>query len=541
MTIELPLYSKILMALINLIAIWLVIIACRYMSGKKLRWTFLISIIFMFFWVDFAYLARLIGQQRPDLGLIFLKIAWSASPLLFISIYFLVVFYLNKEKEHLVLNKIILFSGVIAALTAVFTGLIVKDIEFVGIDLTIIYGKGMIPFLGMAFFFMCAPLYFLFKEYIKCSPGEKIRIEYLLVGILIFYLANIIFGIIFPIFLKIVHLYWIGDYSAIVLLGFIAYAIVKRELFGIRVILTTALVGIIAILLALDIFVFTTELISRLYKGLTLIIFMYFGYLLIKSVLREIELRERIKKAYEVEKRARAEIEKITEAKTQFIMATQHHLRTPLTSMIGYLDLLFGGTYGKVPPKIKLTLQKFQVSTRRLIRVVSALLDISQFQMGKKVVTLQPGIDFESLLKEVTEELQFEVKTRGLYLKYEKTGKIPTIKADPEKLKVALFNIIDNGIKYTRKGGLLAKLQIIGSKVRLSIKDTGIGIEPSQAKKLFKEAFARGGEAKKVYGFGRGIGLFITGHIIKAHKGKIWVESEGEGKGSTFYIELPVG
>ena len=495
----------------------------------------------MFFWVNSAYFAHLIGEHQVYLTLIFVRIAWVATPILFILLYFLIVYYLKKESKYRILSLAILFGGVILSLFTALTNLIVKDIEFAGIDLTIIYGKGMFPFLGIVFFFMCVSLYLLFKEYVRCLPKERIKIEYLLAGIFIFYLANIIFNIVFPIFLKIVHLYWIGDYSAIVLLGFVAYAIVRRDLFGIKVILTTLLVSFITLLLALDIFVFTTELISRLYKGLVLVVFVYFGYLLIRSVLREIESRERIKKAYDMEKKARKQIEELTEAKTQFIMATQHHLRTPLTSMIGFLDLLFGGTYGKVPVKIKQALLKFESSTKRLIRVVDELLDISQFQLGKEVVSLEPGADLSSILKEVIEELQFEVEYRGLYLKLEKTGKIPKIRADSEKLKVALFNIVDNAIKYTRKGGVTVILQKVGANVRISVKDTGIGLDSEKAKALFKSAFVRGKEAKKVHGFGRGIGVYITGHIIKAHHGRIWAESEGEGQGSTFFIELPIG
>jgi len=319
-----------------------------------------------------------------------------------------------------------------------------------------------------------------------------------------------------------------------------AYAVFKYHLMNIKLIATEILTGLVSIILLVDILL-SDSLSFILLKSGILIVFVYLGVSLIKSVIKEIELRERIKKAYEVEKEARRQVEELTEAKTQFIMATQHHLRTPLTSMIGYLDLLFGGTYGKVPPKIKETLLKFQVSTKRLIRVVNALLDISQFQMGKRVVALEPGIDFESLIKEVMEELRFEVKIRGLYFKYEKIGQVPAIKADSEKLKVALFNIIDNAIKYTREGGITVNLKQVGKSAQLSVRDTGIGIDSEQAKKLFKEAFARGDEAKKVHGFGRGIGVYITGHIIRAHNGKIWAESEGKGKGTTFFIELPIG
>ncbi len=258
-------------------------------------------------------------------------------------------------------------------------------------------------------------------------------------------------------------------------------------------------------------------------------------------MLREIELREKIKKAYEIEKKAKEGLKKLDEAKNQFIMATQHHLRTPLTSMIGYLDLIFGGTYGKVSPRIKEALQKFQISTNRLIKVINEFLDISQFQLGKKVITLQPDVHIEPIFEEIVDELQLEAKARGIYLKLQKQAKMPGIKADPEKLKLALYNIVDNGIKYTNEGGVTIKLKVENSRLRIIVKDTGAGISKEDQKTLFTRLFERGKEAKKLHGTGRGIGLYIAFHIVKAHNGKIWVESEGRGKGSTFFIELPVG
>jgi len=273
---ELPLYNKILVLLIDFIGVWLAITVYNNNPKGKLNKIFLGMIVSMFFWVNSAYLAHLIGKNQIYLTLIFVKIAWVATPILFILLYFLVLYYLKKEKEYKILSLAILFGGVILSLLTAFTDLIIKDIEFVGIDLNIIYGKGMIPFLGIMFFLMCVPLYFLFKEYIKSEPKERVRIEYLLVGIFIFYLANIIFNIVFPVVFKIVYLYWMGDYSSIVLLGFVAYAIVRRDLFGIRVILTTLLVSMIAVLLGLDLFIFTPELMSKLFKGLVLVIFRLF-------------------------------------------------------------------------------------------------------------------------------------------------------------------------------------------------------------------------------------------------------------------------
>ena len=331
---------------------------------------------------------------------------------------------------------------------------------------------------------------------------------------------------------------------------FLHYQIISSILIIFFLILSFLIEGEVSKLIIISIFTLIIVYGYFFKKSTDKIIQAYFTQRKAKEALEELtetlqqkvdEQTKKIRTAYEVEKQARRAIERLTEAKTQFIMATQHHLRTPLTSMIGYLDLIFGGTYGKVPVKIKQALLKFESSTKRLIRVVNELLDISQFQLGKEVVSLEPGTDLLPILKEVVEELQFEAEYRDIYLKLEKIGKVPKIKADSEKLKVGLFNIVDNAIKYTRKGGVTVTLQKVGTNVRISVKDTGIGLDSEKAKALFKSAFVRGKEAKKVHGFGRGIGVYITGHIIKAHHGKIWAESPGEDKGSTFFIELPIG
>ena len=254
------------------------------------------------------------------------------------------------------------------------------------------------------------------------------------------------------------------------------------------------------------------------------------------------EQTREIKQAYEVEKRAHQELEKLDETKNQFIMASQHHLRTPLTAMAGYADLILAGSYGKISPKLKGVISKIQTSTLRLLRIVNEFLDISQFQLGKEIVFLQPGVDITAILKEVIEELKFEADNKKIYLKLVKSrAKIPLIKADSEKLKVALFNIFDNAIKYTEKGGVTISCEVKDGKLRLISRDTGAGIPKEAMPTLFEKLFERGQSAQKIFVNGRGIGLFISAQIVKGHNGKIWAGSEGEGKGSTFIIELPVG
>lgn len=536
---EWGLLTKTLIFLINAIGIGLIFLVYFSNPKAKLNRIFVLMTLLMFVWVNFAFLARLAG--RTEQSLLWIKTAWAMTPFFFVLIYFFVIYLIKEEKKYNYLDIFNFFLGTIFFFLTFFTDLVIKDIKFENGTLVIVYGRLVFLFFGAVFFLTVLSFVFLFKGYLRSSEKEeKKKIQYLLIGLSLFFLMNSIFNIFCPVFLRIVNLYEFGDYSTIVFLGFTAYAIVRRELFGIKIILTTLLVSLITLLFALDILVFTPQLLFKLYKALILVVFFYFGYLLIKSVLREIEYREKISKAYEVEKRAHKELKRLDEAKNQFIMATQHHLRTPLTSMIGYLDLIFGGTYGKVPTKLKKTLLKFQVSTRRLIKIVNEFLDITQFQLGKEVVSPKLNIDIGSVLEEIMEELQFEAKARGIYLKLQKPGKMPRIKADPEKLKIALFNIVDNGIKYTRQGGVTIKFKIEDLKLRIITQDTGMGISKEELKTLFTRTFERSKEAKRIYGTGRGIGLFIAGHIIGAHNGKIWAESEGKDKGSTFFIELPI-
>lgn len=345
--------------------------------------------------------------------------------------------------------------------------------------------------------------------------------------------------------------YGIGFYPPgflfiLIFLGITAYAIAKHYLFGIRVILTELLVGLIAVILLIQTLTAPSFWLTIFGFGL-LFLFGIVGYFLIKSVLKEIKYREelrvakeRVEKAYGVEKKAHQELKKLDEAKNQFILITQHHLRTPLTSMKGYMSMILDGTYGGVPDKFKKPLLNFQTSTDRLIKLVNEFLDISQLRVGGEILNLK-DVQIENILSEIVEELQPEVTTKNLYLKFEKSKEpLPKIKADPGKLKAALFNIVDNGIKYTLEGGVIIRCKIVDGRLQIEVKDTGMGLAKEEIDTLFTGFFKRSEEAKKVYATGRGIGLFISGQIINAHQGKVWAESEGKGKGSTFYIEIPL-
>lgn len=421
------------------------------------------------------------------------------------------------------------------------------------VDIERVYLGGVQSSLGIGFFFyslyqfalLLWIVYSLFKHYSEKKDVQKTQSKFVLVGAVIWISVVLLVSFVLP-FFGIYQLIPFDSPSTIVFLVLTAYAITKHHLFNLKVITTEILVAALWVLL------FTTTASSQnmqdfLTNGIIFILVVVFGVLLIKSVIKEVRQKEEIEKmakdiekAYEVEKRANEELKNLDKVKNQFLVQTQHDLRTPLSVIRGYCDLLINGTLGKQTTKTIDVAKRIQVVAEDKIRDVNNFLDTTQFQLGKKVVALKPGVELNQILDEIYNHLENGAKSKGIYLKLEKPAEKIAIEADKEKLKSALFNMIDNSIKYTPNGGVTIKLASEDKKIRIEIKDTGIGIPSEKLKTMFDTAFERGDQAKKTFASGFGVGLYLSSQIIKAHNGKIWVESEGEGKGSTFFVELPV-
>ena len=244
------------------------------------------------------------------------------------------------------------------------------------------------------------------------------------------------------------------------------------------------------------------------------------------------------KRAHEIEKKAKEEIEQLDTFKDHFLTQAQHDLRTPLTAIMGYTDMIVQGMYGKQTKKTLDVVSKIQMVSKSMKAKADNFLDLAQFQLGKSPVTLTEGVEMFSVLDEVQKELEFKAQTKGIYLKLQKPERDFLVRADKEKLKAAIFNIADNAIKYTPTGGVTITLKNHDT-VKIIITDTGIGLPKEKLGTIFGGMFERTEAAKKIAP-GAGVGLYLSAQIIKAHHGKVWVESEGEGKGSTFHIELPL-
>jgi signal transduction histidine kinase len=264
-----------------------------------------------------------------------------------------------------------------------------------------------------------------------------------------------------------------------------------------------------------------------------------FGVFLIRSVLGEVKRREELAELNERLQLAYEEVDRLSKAKSEFISIVSHQLRAPLTAIKGYVSLMIDGTYGKLDEKLLKSLKNVYISCERLIRLINDLLNVSRVEAGKMEFNPQEE-NLEEIIESVVEELKVNAKKKNLYLEWKKPlVSLPLIYLDREKTKDVLINLIDNSIKYTRSGGVSVELGIFGSNVRIFVKDTGEGMDKNDLEKIF-DIFSRGSTGKKIDTEGAGLGLYIVKKFVEMHKGKVWAESSGKGKGSTFIVELPI-
>ncbi len=541
--------NKILVLLISATSVWIGIVAFRHSQTAKPNKVVVLMVALMLFWVDFAYLARIVNETNPNLSITFLKIAWFVTPLFFTLLYFLAVYLLNKEKEYRFLNYIVWFTGITLAFITGFSGLVITGTKTVKGYFTISYGIGMIPFMTGVLFLIIAALYVPIKNYSKLSFLQKSRILYFLTGTLIFYTANLIFNISLPVFFNITRYYWLGDYSTVFLLGFIVYAIVKQKLFGVKVVLTQTLVGGISLLLLAD-FISATSPLEYFLKGGLISAFLIFGAFLIRSVKKEIEQKEQIDKyatqlaiTNEKLEDAYKKVKKLDKAKSEFIYIASHQLRTPLTAIKGYISMLLEGDYGKIQSQGQEKVVKNVFSANeRIIALVNSLLNLSRLESGKIKINKEK-VNLKELLEELVKSFDQQVKAKNLKLIFEPKQKIRELEIDREKIREVVSNLIDNAIKYTPQGEIKVKLEKTkkgrGEFALVSVTDTGEGMDKEEIAKLF-HSFSRAKAGTKHWVSGTGLGLYIAKKFVLMHNGTIKAISEGKGHGSTFLLELPL-
>ena len=231
------------------------------------------------------------------------------------------------------------------------------------------------------------------------------------------------------------------------------------------------------------------------------------------------------------------EIELANEQKSELMSFATHEIRTPLTVMRGYATMLLDGDKGEISPRVRGLLQKILISGNDVITLLSQYLDKSKIELGQ-IEYIKADFDVARTINDILATFQINAEQKGVTLiKAVDIKERHMISGDQSKIKEVITNVIDNAIKYTPQGSISVSVKNNKGYVIIKVSDTGIGIKKETIPHLFKE-FSRA-DLKRVNILGSGIGLYLAKKFVEAHKGRIWVESEGEGRGTQFFIQLP--
>jgi len=226
----------------------------------------------------------------------------------------------------------------------------------------------------------------------------------------------------------------------------------------------------------------------------------------------------------------------VDKMKSDFFSSMSHELRTPLTSIKEGISLLREGVGGAVPEKQKRLLAILSEESKRLINLVNSLLDLSKMEAGMMTYTFQPG-NLAPLIERAATEMIPLIEARKITLKTKIDEKLPVIQIDREKILQVLRNLIGNAVKFTPEGGQVRVVaRLMNRGVEVSVSDTGPGITKENLTTIF-EKFRQAHLKNSDYIRGTGLGLAIVKHVITAHGGRVWAESE-PGQGSSFIFVL---
>ena len=325
---------------------------------------------------------------------------------------------------------------------------------------------------------------------------------------------------------------WVGPFAMIVWISSVAYAISRYQMFNIRVIAAEFLVFSLWTFFAVRI-VISNSTQDFWVNSVSFLVTLILGFFLVLSVNKEIKSRERIQKQEE-------ELEIVNAQQENLLHFISHEIKGYLTKSEAGFAAINDGTYGPISADLKSMTGLALSEMRKGVATVMDILDASNLKKGT-VSYKKNQFDFKAAVLDVVQELKNSAEEKHLSIEVSIGEKGFMTEGDEEKLKEhAIRNLIDNAIKYTPDGGTIrVELARTDGHFRFSVKDSGVGVTPEDMKLLFTEG-GHGKDSLKVNVHSTGYGLYIAKKIIEAHGGKIWAESEGQGKGSRFIIELPV-
>ncbi len=231
------------------------------------------------------------------------------------------------------------------------------------------------------------------------------------------------------------------------------------------------------------------------------------------------------------------ELMKMDRLKDEFLANTSHELRTPLNGIIGITESLLDGTLGELTDAQKRNSHMISTSARRLSNLVNDILDFSRIKNGELQIRAE-CVDIHSVTDQVITLNRHQALANGIALENAVDPASPAVTGDENRVEQVLHNLVGNAIKFTAQGGVRVTADIVAGFLRVSVTDTGIGIDEGDRQRIFESFVQADGSISREYG-GTGLGLAISKRLVELHGGTIGVDSE-PGKGSTFWFTLPL-
>ena len=233
-----------------------------------------------------------------------------------------------------------------------------------------------------------------------------------------------------------------------------------------------------------------------------------------------------------------AELKRLDELKSSFVSVAAHELRSPLTSISGYVEMLLDEEFGPLAAAQRAPLETLRASARRLLEITNNLLDVTRIETGRIELVLQPT-DLPALVEAVAEEYAPQLRARGQRLTLQAAPGLRSALCDRTRAAQIIGNLLSNAVKFTGHGGLITIRidRIAGDDLQISVADNGVGIAQDDQPKLFTR-FYRAGSAQATGANGAGLGLYITRSLVELHGGRIWFESALD-RGTTVHVTFP--
>jgi signal transduction histidine kinase len=398
-------------------------------------------------------------------------------------------------------------------------------------------GPGMISFALTAVGSVIAGLTELFVKRKKALGLAKKQINSFLTGVGIMFSLIVIFNFVLPVFFDNRSFIPLGSVFVLPFVVFTGYSIMKHKLLNAKVITTEIFSFLLVILIFVEV-VLSKSGPEIIFRSALFILLIFMSLLLIKSVRQEVQQREMLQQLSDELANANDKLTVLDKARAEFISIASHQLRTPPATIKWYLAAILHGDYGTFTPKIQKALERAQITNNDLISLIDDMLNASRIERGKMEFLFEET-DVVTLAENVVMQLIPQALQKNLKLVWKKPSqKFPTLLADKEKLSQVFNNLIDNAIKYSKVGDIKIELTKTNSELIFKVKDNGKGVAKQDLKTIF-EKYGRGTDSKK-QASGLGLGLYVAKIVVEHHKGKIWAESLGLGKGTTFVVSLPI-